>query len=46
MKKSERIDGNTERVSELSDLVNILIGRIARLEQEVARLGGELNKRS
>lgn len=42
MKKSER----NVRINELSDIVNILIGRIARLEQEVARLGGELNKRS
>lgn len=42
-KKSERISENTDRVEELSDLVNVLIGRIFRLEMEVQELREELN---
>lgn len=42
-KKSERITENTDRVEELSDLVNVLIGRIFRLEMEVQELREELN---
>ena len=46
MKKTERILENTTRVDELSDIVNILIGRVCRLELEVDELKQELNKKS
>lgn len=44
MKKSERISANTDRVEELSDLVNVLIGRIFRLELELQEVKEQLNK--
>lgn len=44
MKKSERINQNRDRVRELSDIVNILIGRLAKLEHEVERMSEEINK--
>lgn len=37
-KKTELISRNTERIAELSDIVNILIGRIAKLEHELEQL--------
>lgn len=37
-KKAEAINRNADRVAELSDIVNILIGRIGKLEHEVAEL--------
>lgn len=46
MKKAERILENTTRVDELSDIVNILIGRLSRLEGEVADLKEQLNNKS
>ena len=46
MKKTERILENTTRVDELSDIVNILIGRLSRLEAEVADLKEKLNNKS
>ena len=46
MKKAERILENTTRVDELSDIVNILIGRLSRLEAEVSDLREQLNNKS
>ena len=46
MKKAERILENTTRVDELSDIVNILIGRLSRLECEVQELREQLNNKS
>ena len=46
MKKAERILENTTRVDELSDIVNILIGRLSRLEAEVSDLKEQLNNKS
>ena len=46
MKKTERILKNTTRVDELSDIVNILIGRLSRLEAEVGELKEQLNNKS
>lgn len=46
MKKVERILENTTRVDELSDIVNILIGRLSRLEAEVEELKEKLNNKS
>ena len=46
MKKTERILENTTRVDELSDIVNILIGRLSRLEAEVGELRDQLNNKS
>lgn len=46
MKKAERILENTTRVDELSDIVNILIGRLSRLEGEVQELREQLNNKS
>ena len=46
MKKTERILENTTRVDELSDIVNILIGRLSRLEAEVEELKDQLNNKS
>ena len=46
MKKAERILENTTRVDELSDIVNILIGRLSRLEAEVGELREQLNNKS
>ena len=46
MKKTERILENTTRVDELSDIVNILIGRLSRLEAEVGELKEKLNNKS
>ena len=46
MKKTERILENTTRVDELSDIVNILIGRLSRLEAEVGELKEQLNNKS
>ena len=46
MKKTERILENTTRVDELSDIVNILIGRLSRLEAEVGELREQLNNKS
>ena len=46
MKKTERILENTTRVDELSDIVNILIGRLGRLELEVEELKQKLNNKS
>ena len=45
MKKTERILENTTRVDELSDIVNILIGRLSRLEAEVGELREQLNNK-
>lgn len=46
MKKTERILENTTRVDELSDIVNILIGRLGRLELEMADMKEKLNNKS
>ena len=46
MKKTERILENTTRVDELSDIVNILIGRLGRMELEVEELKQKLNNKS
>lgn len=46
MKKAERILENTTRVDELSDIVNILIGRLGRMELEVEELKQKLNNKS
>ena len=42
--KGEHIRENHDRIDELSDLVNLLIGRIFRLELEVTELQDQLNK--